>query len=190
MTHEMTIDALKQSMGIARKAGEKGEELSEAQALREHLLDIVRELKFVGKGFDLQIILQTEWNMVDREIDLCSEENPWIFVLVNSLTDLERAIELLHKVRSLETYKDVNENHQIGSRRLQHLPLDEARNFYPQQLTRLHLQRLAMPSLEEDMILQERQKNLRKVHRGYVELQRIIMGVRGPRLERTGLRLL
>ena len=91
---------------------------------------------------------------------------------------------LLEKVKTPETYKEIDEAHQSRKRRSASIPLDEAREFFKGHNARLMNLKKANLSEEEKSLLDVRRANIRIAEKGYIQQQKITLGIESPKKSR------
>ena len=120
----------------------------------------------IGKTGDAQRILQTELAMLQEERNYLSNSTVQKGSLDTAIEGLNISLNLLEKVRSPESYRDVDENHSTRKRRSGGLPLDEAREFFKSHNSRLLNLDKAILSDEEKELIDIRRANIRKAGNG------------------------
>ena len=138
----------------------------------------------IGKTGDARLILETELAVLQEERDNLSNATVQEGSLDTAIEGLTLSLNLLEKVRSPESYRDVDENHGSRKRRSGGLPLDEAREFFKCHNSRLLNLNKAILSDEEKELIDIRRANIRKAGKMYIALQQQALGITPPRKDR------
>ena len=180
MTDEKTYRLLHRSRN-SREVASSSQDQLEARADIKEIGDHVAE---IGKTGDARYILQTELALLQEERDNLSNAKVQEGSLDTAIEGLTLSLKLLEKVRTPESYRDVDENHGSRKRRSGGLPLDEAREFFKSHNSRLLNLNKSILSDEEKELIDIRRANIRKAGKIYIALQQQALGITPPRKDR------
>ena len=165
----------------SRKVVARSKNQLKAGADIKEISDYVTE---IGKTGDARSILQTELALLQEERDNLSNARVQEGNLDTAIEGLTLSLKLLEKVRTPESYRDVDENHGSRKRRSGGLPLDEAREFFKSHNGRLLNLNKSILSDEEKELIDIRRANIHKVGKMYVAMQQQTLGIAPSRPDR------
>ena len=165
----------------SRKVAASSQDQMEA---REDIRQIGDHVAEVGKTGDARYILEVELALLQEERDNLSNARVQEGSLDTAIEGLTLSLKLLEKVRTPESYRDVDENHGSRKRRSGGLPLDEAREFFKSHNGRLLNLNKSILSDEEKELIDIRRANIHKVGKMYVAMQQQTLGIAPSRPDR------
>ncbi|MBE1237399.1 hypothetical protein IHV25_07030 [Phaeovibrio sulfidiphilus] len=147
-------------------------------------------LKAIGKSGDIDLILATERQFLENEVEKYASGGTAKGSLQEALDGLLVTEKLVAKVRDPQTYRAVDEAYTRPRSRVGGLPRDEARQFFGSHAARLVNLDKARMTPEERALIQQRKLNIRAAEKTYIALQEAALGrerpapAKGPALER------
>ena len=141
---------------------------------RANLLDLAKE---TGKTGDIDLILEAEKAFLVNDLKLYGNSSEMRGSLNAAIIGVKQTEQMLELVRNPEQYEVVNRSHALQKSRKGALPNDEARKFFPSQITRLKNMDKSRLTAEEKKVIIARQDNLRIAQKVYIRYQRKALGV-------------
>lgn len=166
------ILALEDSFSLEHMRSETAKNL---QAVRIKLLEYVSD---IGNKKNLSLILSTEKNILQGDLDRYSNSKEMAASLRNALIEFDSAERHLQLVQDKNEYNYVNLAHSLPKRRRAGLPLDEARQAFDSHAVRLSNLNKARLDAEEKLIINARKQNVDKARSIYIEQQKAALKIK------------
>ncbi len=149
----------------------------EAEINKQLNKDIYMQIKEIGKDGDIDTILAAELKILENEYALHSNNRVMDGSLEIAIIEAKATVALLPKVKSMESYRSVDESFSLPKNRLNDIPRDEARQFFKSHNARLLNLNKSRLSPEEKKIIDIRRNNIRIAGKIYIAQQKQILGI-------------
>ncbi len=140
-------------------------------------IDIYLKIKEIGKDGDIDTILAAELKILENEYALHSNNRVMDGSLEIAIIEAKATVALLPKVKSMESYRSVDESFSLPKNRLNDIPRDEARQFFKSHNARLLNLNKSRLSPEEKKIIDIRRNNIRIAGKIYIAQQKQTLGI-------------
>ncbi len=140
-------------------------------------IKIYKQIKEIGKDGDIDTILAAELKMLENEYALHSNNRVMDGSLEIAIIEAKATVALLPKVKSIESYRSVDESFSLPKNRLNDIPRDEARQFFKSHNARLLNLNKSRLSPEEKKIIDIRRNNIRIAGKIYLAQQKQTLGI-------------
>lgn len=158
----------------------------EAVRLQQLRSDLLKEIRAIGKGGDIDMTLAVERRFLENDLAQYANSGAMKSSLETALAELAAAERLVVKVRSPEAYRETDAAHSLPKNRIGDVPRDEARQFFNSHTTRLVNWDKSRLDAEEKRIVDARKDNMRSAGKVYAAMQRQSLGLPTTRQQGHG----
>jgi hypothetical protein len=148
-----------------------------AKRLEKARINLLKHVREVGKSGDLPLMVETEKNIIQGDLDHYANSKSMISSLNAALSELNAIEELLAIVDDWNRYEGVNKSHILPKNREKGLPLDEARQAFKSHYARLNNLDKSRLSDDEKSIIDARKSNILNAGKLYAQRQAKTLGV-------------
>ena len=150
---------------------------SNARNLQKERANLLKQVREVGKGGDLVLIVAFEKAIVNGDLEHYANSKGMVSSLNAAITELTGIERLLTIVNDKQEYSRVDLSYSFPKNREKGLPLDEARQAFKSHHARLNNLDRARLSEDEKNIIDARKSNIFQAGKLYAERQAKTLGV-------------